>query len=48
VSTRELVGAQRSNGAPPWEEGNVASILTLWLNGKVNKLQEVMVEFWAS
>jgi hypothetical protein len=48
VSTRELVGAHGSNGAPPRDEGNVASILTLWLNGEVDKLQEAMVELWDS
>ena len=48
VSTRELVGAHDSNGAPPREEGNVASTSTLRLNGEVDELQEAKVEWWAS
>ena len=48
VSTRELVGAHGGNGAPLWEEVNVASTSTLQLNGEVDELQEAMVEWWAS
>ena len=48
MSTRELVGAHDSNGAPPREEGKVASNSTLRLNGEVDELQEAMVEWWAS
>ena len=48
MSTWELVGAHGGNGAPLWEEVNVASTSTLQLNGEVDELQEAMVEWWAS